>query len=404
MRQRFPEFLRPSDDEFSQLWKNCVFVFDTNVLLDLYRLRKEARVDFVKLLKSISKRLWIPHQVGLEFYRNRRQTISKARTAYGQWLDGTAKALGLVDRMGKAASGKDPVPPPAELVGNAKTALVALETALKTGSEEQNAALPAEESSTDPILVELEEVVGGNVGSAWSPQELALACEEAESRFALAIPPGFEDAGKVGIDKFGDYFVWRQTLQFAAKNKKSVILVTDDGKADWWLMEGSRVAGPLPELRREFNITTGQQYYQYSSSSFAELAQKHLAQPVQPETVTELRELQEGDLLEQQTLAATLAALRGQYEQAMFARSDAMRLLAAQSAAEKEAVTRLHELTQAPSAVLAQLRELDLHRVRVLNALRHGAEPRTPSAGAKKTASPESSKDDKTTKTSTGSE
>jgi hypothetical protein len=33
MRDLFSEYYRPTDEEFSRLWQDAIFVFDTNVLL-----------------------------------------------------------------------------------------------------------------------------------------------------------------------------------------------------------------------------------------------------------------------------------------------------------------------------------------------------------------------------------
>jgi hypothetical protein len=43
----FPGYYSPSDEEFSELWQNCIFIFDTNVLLDFYEYNDETREDFL---------------------------------------------------------------------------------------------------------------------------------------------------------------------------------------------------------------------------------------------------------------------------------------------------------------------------------------------------------------------
>lgn len=50
-----------------KVWKDGIIVFDTNVLLNLYRYSEEARDELLELMKSFQKRLWMPYQVGLEF-------------------------------------------------------------------------------------------------------------------------------------------------------------------------------------------------------------------------------------------------------------------------------------------------------------------------------------------------
>ncbi len=70
MRGTFFGYYRPSEIELETLWKNCLFVFDANLLLNLYRYSKEASDDLLRVLQSISGRLWIPHQVALEYQEN----------------------------------------------------------------------------------------------------------------------------------------------------------------------------------------------------------------------------------------------------------------------------------------------------------------------------------------------
>ena len=36
MRDLFPSYYRPTDEEFKELWEKCTFIFDANVLLNLY--------------------------------------------------------------------------------------------------------------------------------------------------------------------------------------------------------------------------------------------------------------------------------------------------------------------------------------------------------------------------------
>ena len=72
-----PGFYRPSEDEFLTLWERGFFVLDSNVLLNLYRYPETARRDFLNVLKKIKERIWVPHQVILEFQRNRLGVITQ---------------------------------------------------------------------------------------------------------------------------------------------------------------------------------------------------------------------------------------------------------------------------------------------------------------------------------------
>ena len=40
MQNFFPGYYRPSEDDLTAIWRKCIFVLDTNVLLGLYRYPK----------------------------------------------------------------------------------------------------------------------------------------------------------------------------------------------------------------------------------------------------------------------------------------------------------------------------------------------------------------------------
>jgi hypothetical protein len=72
------------------------------------------------------------------------------------------------------------------------------------------------------------------------------------------IPPGFLDSKKDGLRPHGDYFMWRQILDYAAKEKKPVIFVTSEGKEDWWEKTSGKTTGLHYELLKEAYEKTGQ--------------------------------------------------------------------------------------------------------------------------------------------------
>ena len=82
MEDLFPGYYSPSDEEFLELWQKCIFIFDTNVLLDFYEHRNETPEDFFQVLDDRKDRLWIPHQVALEYYENRINRIKQAESKF----------------------------------------------------------------------------------------------------------------------------------------------------------------------------------------------------------------------------------------------------------------------------------------------------------------------------------
>ena len=135
----------------------------------------------------------------------------------------------------------------------------------------------------------------GKVGASYSDSELSQVYETARKRFSDKIPPGFKDSEKPEPVRFGDYVGWRQILDFAVKNKVSVILITDDAKEDWWRREGSHTFGPRPELIVEFRNCCSGLFYMYSSYRFLEFSQKYFGGPVDPRAISELKERRESE-------------------------------------------------------------------------------------------------------------
>ncbi|MFJ1869817.1 PIN-like domain-containing protein [Streptomyces sp. KS_5] len=102
----------PVEGDYRAVLRNGLVVIDTNVLLDLYRMSAPVREDMLTVLKTIASRLWIPHQVQLEFWNVRqsndliehhdkkassardtlRATVIKSRNAVDDWVNTHATA------------------------------------------------------------------------------------------------------------------------------------------------------------------------------------------------------------------------------------------------------------------------------------------------------------------------
>ena len=60
-------FISINEEDIKEAWNDCLFVFDANVLLHLYRFPRQLREDFLKILKdhSFKERIWLPFQAGI---------------------------------------------------------------------------------------------------------------------------------------------------------------------------------------------------------------------------------------------------------------------------------------------------------------------------------------------------
>ena len=68
MKDVFPEYFKDKE-EIEQIWKNCLFVFDANVIIDLYRYSEETKKSLLSSLKQFKGRAWITHQASEEYLR-----------------------------------------------------------------------------------------------------------------------------------------------------------------------------------------------------------------------------------------------------------------------------------------------------------------------------------------------
>lgn len=277
MKNFFPGYYKLTDKELTDLWKDCFFVLDANTLLNLFRFSKESRDSIFELLESIKDRIWIPHQVALEYHRNIENVISSQKNEYKSIRDRCLKALQkLITEFENLKH------------SNIKTTVMtdALNQCIDTIQKELSL-----QESEHPDLLEIKErinnLIGDNVGNEFNQDELIEIYSEGINRYNNDIPPGYKDAAKEltyfhnGIEyqgKYGDLIFWKQILNYAQKEEvKSIILVSDDQKEDWVLKVDGKRKGPLPHLIHEFNKSTdGKLFYSYHSIRFVELAKEYL--------------------------------------------------------------------------------------------------------------------------------
>lgn len=93
----FHGYRLPTEDELNSALQSALVVLDTNVLLNLYRYNRSTRNDLLEVMRSLGERLWVPHQVMREFWRNRVSVL-------GSRGAGTEQALNALDKQQRAAA------------------------------------------------------------------------------------------------------------------------------------------------------------------------------------------------------------------------------------------------------------------------------------------------------------
>ena len=285
MRSMFKGHFQESEATRRDLWKKAIFVFDANVLLNLYRYSDSAQKEFLRILTSIKGRSWLPEQCAYEFLENRISVISGQVRAYAD----VRKQLSEVKDTFSRSKGH----PFISEEGFNKLESVIENLNKEISDRESNLK---EMIGNDQILSELAEIFDEQVGERYSNDELSKLFTEGEKRYAERIPPGYKDGKKnpnassvsERRSNFGDYILWRQTLDMAKGKSESVIFVTDDQKEDWWQISSGTTVGPRPELIAEFCEETAQKILIYTPDNFLRDAEPNLNQSISDETIDEI--------------------------------------------------------------------------------------------------------------------
>lgn len=269
MPTRFKHYLPLSEDKKKDIWANGIIVLDTNIWLHLYRMPSKQRNDFLRILNDVTiiDRLWVPHQVAEEFFRNRLEVIfDQVRTAD----EVTEKLEKLIESEFQKVFNKIGQYHPIIDRKAWKDAFHKTFIRLRKKSEKNKVGYNFS-FDNDELLPRILNLFEGSVGDPLPNVEDVV--READKRFKEGIPPGFCDSKKDGPDKgYGDFFIWKQLLEKTSKSKQHTVFVTDDMKVDWWLKTHGQSLGPVPYLRKEYADLTDHEFVITSSKRFLECA------------------------------------------------------------------------------------------------------------------------------------
>ncbi len=271
MRKKFYGYYTPTKKEFDALWQNCTFVFDTNTLLNLYRYTEATYGSFLEILESLSDRIWIPFKVADEFHRNRINCISDQQKAYDYFIKAYDKVVcDFNSTLNKYKQHK------VLDIEEHKKDLEAFTSKAKKKIEKTKKKHP-DYIKNDSILNNISCILQKKIGTEYTENYLQKIYDDGESRFSKKIPPGYMDRDKSDNYRlYGDLIIWKDIINKATTDKKSIIFVTSDNKEDWWLEYNGKRLGPRPELIQEFKKETGQEIFIYNPAPFIKYASTHL--------------------------------------------------------------------------------------------------------------------------------
>jgi predicted nucleic acid-binding protein len=246
----------PDEAEMERALRDALVVVDANVLLNLYRYHDTTRDDLLDLLDRIGDRLFVPHQVLREFWRNRLHVLARrdagrdqAVAAFAEQRRATLDAIVTWARSTAVeAAVRD------ELVGRVDVLHKQLSEGVLGRTPEPVDVVGG--AMGEPVIVRLEPLLDGRTGRYPGPEVWAEQVAEGRARVARSEPPGYLDADKADSPypegPAGDYLVWRQSVEQARQRGLDLLFVTGDEKADWWWRHGPELLGPRQELVAEF--------------------------------------------------------------------------------------------------------------------------------------------------------
>jgi len=285
VREAFRGYYPPTDEEFDKLWSEGLIVLDANALLHLFRYSASARDELIDLLEKYQDRIWIPHQVGAEFHRIRRQIPVQENKAFDHVesvvRDAETRVLESLSALQR------PTLEAKRIAKLTKKHMRKIAKGLRRIKKEHLAAVLAEEAHARTFAT-ITDLYDGRVGRAFDGERLKKIQAEGTDRFARKVPPGYADGAKDPSRKFGDLILWMQMLDEGSARKLPMLFITDDAKEDWWDLSGGRPNGPRAELIEEYYAATDERVHFYSTRDFLEEA-KQRGEDISDETVEETR-------------------------------------------------------------------------------------------------------------------
>jgi len=299
MKDLFPGYYRPSKEDFSDLWKKCVFILDTNVLLNLYRYSEESRNDFIKVLHKIETRLWIPHQVALEFQENRTNVIEEQEK----------KIDSIKEILEKKQS---------QIIGELRKFHLAnhdklIDKMSQLFGEFIEEIKPFEDKQLKPndhdyIRDIVDNIFKDKIGEPPAKLELENIYKEGEDRYKINYPPGFKDKqtskqpekqkdtylcnGMSFKREYGDLILWKEILkEVKTQQWTHIIFITDDAKEDWWRKEQGKTIGARPELVEEICKAGASIFYMYTPEHFLKYAKEYIEVDIKEESIQQVEEI-----------------------------------------------------------------------------------------------------------------
>ncbi|WP_407479585.1 PIN-like domain-containing protein [Acinetobacter baumannii] len=317
-----------SDTNLEKIWKNekTKFVFDTNILLNIYYYNSDGKKIFFQLLKSLGNRAWLPFHVALEYQRNRLKIINECyesnqkiikrieslstkidfdETSFDKiqenFKDFFNKNNGLHDKF-------------KEFKDSYKNILSESQTKFKDISKPILDEI--KRINSDQISINSHDHVRDRLDNIFKEDRLGVCLfkdesdlntfnKDAEKRFSNQLPPGYADEKEKGEDffmfqnykyfnKFGDLIVFKEIIKHAKDNElENIVFISEEKKEDWreciQTSNQKKVLGIRHELKDElYREAKVKNIFIFNQEQFVSYTNKFLATNLDQESINRM--------------------------------------------------------------------------------------------------------------------
>ncbi len=256
MKKNFPEYYRPEDKDIEEAGKTAAFIFDTNILLDFYRINPKTSEKALETITKYKDRIYITRHSDVEYHRHHYEVPAQMCEMMSQIIihyNYDKIKAPLEELLRKPIAGcVFPKDITKEFIAKLKKTSDGIIEEIKTIQKHYN-----ENYETHILQDKISELFEEHVLDGLPPEKIKDIIEnEGPRRYKENIPPGYMDAGKA-TDKsdnnmFGDLIIWKEILDFVEKAPQHVFFICRDQKEDWVSQIGSHFIGPRLELLVEF--------------------------------------------------------------------------------------------------------------------------------------------------------
>lgn len=306
MRSSFSGFYGISDDSIGTVFTsaNTIFIFDANILLTLYRCEEETRNRFFEIWDNIQEKCWFPHQVCLEYQRNRLKVVKDSRDALSKIPKKICGSIAELKTQIFDGEYNQTISRYSNLKGELTALFEQIESAANNFTENH---IDLRKKNIDFLTVHdvirdrIDELTDGRMGPAPENQDVINKLNTSgKMRYKYKTGPGYDDSTAKdksfysfdGINydaEYGDYYVWSQILEYVnEKPNCNVVYVTNDAKSDFYYKIEGKIRGPNESLRTEIKKHGVAEFLLQNIDTFLHHANEHLNAEIAESVISEL--------------------------------------------------------------------------------------------------------------------